>query len=81
MNGAERSMVNLAFSQLSIAATLLNGATEQIADAAEYLDRAGDQPSSHELRDLNAIAQKVIGRVEAKLLQTGVAPKKEGAPC
>jgi hypothetical protein len=59
--------VSVLSSQLSIAATLLSGASEQIADAAAYLERAGDQPGSQELHALNEKTLRAICKIEAKI--------------
>jgi hypothetical protein len=72
-------MVNTAFSQLNIASTLLGGASEQIADAAEYLEKAGDQLGSRELQALNDRAHEAIRKIEAQILQSKSARTCEAA--
>ena len=74
-------MVNIPYSQLSIAVTLLNGASEQIADAANYLDRAGDKAGSHELYALGGRTQSAIAKIEAKILKVDVPAKSEAGKC
>ena len=60
-------MADTVCSQLYIAVALLSGASEQIADAAEYLERAGDQPGSQALNTLSGQAREAIGQIEAKI--------------
>lgn len=74
-------MVNIPFSQLSIAVTLLNSASEQIIDAAHYLERAGDEPCSRELYALERQTQSLIVKIETRLRQDGATAKRKGASC
>ncbi len=74
-------MVNVPFSQLSIAATLLNSASEQITDAAEYLERAGDKPGSRELYALGNRTQSAITKIEAKIRKRGSTTKSRADAC
>ena len=62
-------MVNVPYSQLSIAVTLLQGACEQIDDAASYAGRAGFEPVSRELYLLIRQTQGAIAQIEAGINQ------------
>jgi hypothetical protein len=71
-------MTNIPFSRLSIAVTLMHGASELITDAASYLERGGDPSGSRELYALGQKTQSAIAQIETKIRQcSGV--KAEGA--
>lgn len=69
-------MVNIPFSQLSIAVTLLNSASEQITDAAYFLECTGDKPGSRELYALGEQTQRAIKKIEFKIRKVERLPRQ-----